>query len=194
MAAERSPRDEALEAARDAVEAHEARPDVRAVRRIRLIDDLQETADRLDQHLREWPDPPGPTRKLRGRIRSEIDRLETALEEELSGAAPNLCHVLGANLAARLIAEAGTLEDLARLASSTVQVLGAKQAVLRAKQGADPPKHGVLFLHPEVASAPPEERGGKAKALAGLVSLAARADAWTGRDLADELNRRLADL
>lgn len=187
-------RADAMGQARRAVEDHAARLDVQAVRTSRLLDDLKDAADALDQRLDEWPDPPGPTEELRATLRSEIARLEGRLEDLLGEASPNLLALLGPNLAGRMLAEAGDLEALARLAVTQVQVLGAKRAVLRAKRGAKPPKHGLLFLHPVVGGAPRGERGRRAKDLAALVTLAARADAYTGRDLRDELRARMEDL
>lgn len=187
-------RREAIEAAREGVEAHDRREDVRAVRLHRILEDLRELSESLDQRLAEWDEPPGSTSQLADRVASEIGALESELADRLASAAPNLASLLGPNLAAAMLAEAGGLDELARMPVSRVQVLGARQAVLRAKQGADPPKHGVLFLHPVVGGAPPDRRGDQAKALARLVVTASRADAFTGRDARDELGRALADL
>lgn len=187
-------RNDALEAARRGVEAHQARADREAIRTIRLVEDLKDAADDLDQRLEEWPDPPASSGKLRDRIRSEIGKLEARLDDLVQEIAPNLHHLLGPNLAALLMAEAGGLADLARRASTTVQVLGARRAVLRARKGAKPPKHGVIFLHPKVAEAPRDRRGDNAKQLARLVVLAARADALTGRDVRDEIDDGLGSI
>lgn len=180
-------RREAIEAARDAVEAHEGRKDRWAVHLARTLADVKDLADRLDQRLEEWPDPPSSTSRLRDGVRAEVGRLETRLDDVLADVAPNLVHLLGANLAGMLLSEAGGLPELAQMPTSRVQVLGAKRAVLRAKQGAPSPKHGVLFLDPRVGGADPDDRGDAAERLASQASLAARADAFTGRDLTDEL-------
>lgn len=136
------------------------------------------------------PGPPERTRDLLEGVRAEVAHLEERLEATLQEAAPNLLRLLGPNLAGALLSEAGTLDDLARMAATKVQVLGAKRAVLRAKAGGKPPKHGVLFLHPEVAEAEPADRGKAAKDLAARAVLAARADAFTGRDLEGIVERR----
>src|SRR5438309_4809965 len=58
--------------------------------------------------------------------------------------APNMTSVLGAVLSAKLISMAGGLENVAKMPSSTLQVLGAEKALFRTlKTGARPPKHGV---------------------------------------------------
>lgn len=187
-------RREAIEAAREAIEDRERRDDVQAIRIFRLLEDLRDLAEAIEGRIDGWPHAPGSTEALGDRLRSEIDDLEGRLEERVRSAAPNLASLLGPNLAAAMLAEAGDLDELARMPTSRVQVLGAKEAVLRAKEGADPPKHGVLFLHPVVGGAPPDRRGDQAKALARLVVTAARADAFTGRDAREELAEALAEL
>ncbi len=104
-------------------------------------------------------------------------QLETSIEAAMPRRAPNLSALLGPLLAARMIAQAGGLDRLARLPASTVQVLGAEKAFFEHLRGrAPPPRHGFLFLHPEVQSAPRRIRGRVARALAGKVAIAARMD------------------
>jgi len=103
--------------------------------------------------------------------------LTKAIEATAPVRAPNVSALLGPELSARMIAQAGGLERLARLPSSTVQVLGAERAFFEHLRGhAPPPRHGLLFLHPAIQSAPKFERGKLARALAGKVSIAARLD------------------
>lgn len=105
------------------------------------------------------------------------DALEAAVAQTLPDRAPNLAHLLGPDLAARLISQAGGLERLARLPASTVQVLGAERAFFEHLRGhAPPPRHGLLFLHPRIQSAPRTQRGKLARALAGKAAIAARMD------------------
>lgn len=105
--------------------------------------------------------------------RSLRDHLEVAIK----GSAPNLAMLAGPLVGARLLNQAGSLERLARMPSSTVQLLGAEKALfLHIKEGAPPPKHGVVFQHPAVHSAPPWLRGRIARRLAGKISIATRAD------------------
>ncbi len=102
---------------------------------------------------------------------------------------PNLCALLGPELAAHLVAQAGGLGRLARLPSSTVQVLGAERAFFEHLRGrAPPPRHGLLFTHPALQSAPRPERGKLARALAGKVAIAARLD-LAGRSVDPSLGR-----
>lgn len=103
--------------------------------------------------------------------------LEAALEEDVPRRYPNLNSLLGPLLAARLISVAGGLARLSRLPSSTVQVLGAERAFFDHLRGhGPPPRHGLLFLHPSLHTAPRYQRGRIARALAGKVAIAARRD------------------
>lgn len=60
--------------------------------------------------------------------------------------APNLSTILGDVLAARLIAHTGSLTNLAKCPSSTIQILGAEKALFKAlKQRTNTPKYGFLY-------------------------------------------------
>ncbi|MFZ0829556.1 MAG: hypothetical protein WCB18_02655 [Thermoplasmata archaeon] len=114
--------------------------------------------------------------------------IEKALEERVPTEAPNVSALLGPLLAARMIAQAGGLDRLAKLPASTIQVLGAERAFFEHLRGhAPPPRHGLLFLHPDIQSAPRTSRGKLARALAGKVAIAARLDR-EGRPVRAELS------
>jgi len=92
--------------------------------------------------------------------------------------------LVGSLVGARLISLAGSLKELARKPSSTVQVFGAEKALFRSlKTGADPPKHGIIFRVSEIHTAPYWQRGKIARALAGKLSIAARIDAYSDRNI-----------
>ncbi|MDH5792826.1 MAG: Nop domain-containing protein, partial [Candidatus Bathyarchaeota archaeon] len=66
------------------------------------------------------------------------------------------------------------------------------KALFRAKKtGSRPPKHGLIFQHPYVHSKPRKLRGRSARVLASKLSIAARADAFTGANLGAKLRREL---
>jgi nucleolar protein 56 len=110
-------------------------------------------------------------------LRRSRRELEASVEKAVGSFAPNLSALLGPGLAARMIAQAGGLDRLARLPASTVQVLGAERAFFEHLRGkAPPPRHGLLFLHPDIQGAPRRLRGRLARALAGKVAIAARVD------------------
>ena len=103
--------------------------------------------------------------------------VDEAVRASVPVSAPNLNRLLGPELAARLVAQAGGLDRLAHFPASTVQVLGAERAFFEHLRGrAPPPRHGLLFLHPAVQSAPRAQRGKLARALAAKVAIAARLD------------------
>ncbi len=110
-------------------------------------------------------------------LRESREVISKALGAAVPERAPNLHRLLGADLAARLVAQAGGLDRLARLPASTVQVLGAERAFFEHLRGrAPPPRHGLLFLHPSIQGAPRADRGRLARALAAKVAIAARLD------------------
>jgi nucleolar protein 56 len=123
------------------------------------------------------------------------DHIEVAMET----VAPNVKELLTASVGARIIAKAGSLARLATLPASTIQVLGAEKALFRAlKTGARPPKHGLLFQHPLIHSAPKWQRGKIARAIASKVAIAARIDYYRheGKDsmIQERLNTRITEI
>jgi nucleolar protein 56 len=114
--------------------------------------------------------------------------MENYLDRTMEELAPNVRAVAGALLGARLIAIAGSLQNLAMRPASTIQVLGAEKALFRSlKTGARPPKHGLIFQHTLLHDAKRWQRGKIARAIAGKLSIAARADAFGGRYIGDML-------
>ena len=114
--------------------------------------------------------------------RAEGRRLRETLEEAIVDVAPNLSVLAGPLVGARLLSLAGSLDRLARMPSSTIQLLGAEKALfLHIKEGAPAPKHGVIFQHPSVHSSPPWLRGKVARALAGKIAIAVRGDVMDSR-------------
>jgi nucleolar protein 56 len=121
-------------------------------------------------------------------------RLEAAIEAAIPRRTPNLSALLGPLLAARILSQAGGLDRLARMPASTIQMLGAERAFFEHLRGrAPPPRHGALFLHPDVQGAPKKIRGRMARALAAKAAIAARLDqsgAALRPSLIEEFHRR----
>jgi nucleolar protein 56 len=63
-----------------------------------------------------------------GHFRTELHRY---LLEKMSLVAPNLATLIGEMVGARLIAHAGSLTNLSKYPSSTIQILGAEKALFR---------------------------------------------------------------
>jgi len=122
------------------------------------------------------------------------DRIETYVTDLAEQIAPNLSAVLGKLLAARMIALAGSLEDLAKMPSSTIQVLGAEKALFRHMRGeGSAPKHGILFMHEHVRNLPDSRRGKMARFIANKASIAARLDHFDGDFKGNELRQEIDD-
>ncbi len=126
----------------------------------------------------------------------ELYRLRQVLEDyadsTVADVAPNVQALAGSLLAARLIALAGGLNNLAKMPASTIQVLGAEKALFRAlKTGARPPKHGIIFQDTLIHEAKKWQRGKMSRALAGKLAIAARTDAFSGRYIGDSLKADL---
>jgi nucleolar protein 56 len=125
--------------------------------------------------------------------------MESYVEKTMEEVAPNTKAVAGALLGARLIAIAGSLQNLAMRPASTIQVLGAEKALFRSlKTGARPPKHGLIFQHALLHDAKRWQRGKIARVIAGKLAIAARIDAFGGRYVGDmlkaDIDKRIAEI
>jgi len=127
------------------------------------------------------------------------ERMAEYIDGLMAQIAPNIRAVVGGTIGARLISLAGGLRQLAKMPSSTLQVLGAEKALFRALRAhAKPPKHGVIYQHPDIRGSPKWQRGKIARALSGKLSIAARVDAMSGEFVGDKLaadfKARVADI
>lgn len=118
-------------------------------------------------------------------------KMEKYLEKTVSEEVPNLNALLGGTLAARLLALAGSLERLAKMPSSTIQLLGAEKSLFKFlkgdKENVRPPRFGLLYLHPDISTSKRELQGKIARVLSSKLTLAARADFYTKNDMSKEL-------
>lgn len=203
-----------IHATREAVREAEAADDQQLIHAIRAMDDSERSANELAERVSEWAgsryedagtgvtyakelaesDEDDRVVSLARRVR-DLDDEATAMrghiERTAPDVAPNLSALAGPVLAARLIALAGGLKELARKPAGTVQVLGAEEALFAHLRGHAPsPKHGVIFIHEAVQGTHPENRGSAARALAGKLSIAARIDHYAG-DLRPEIEEEL---
>lgn len=120
------------------------------------------------------------------------EKLTSYISQVMKEVSPNVTALVGSLLGARLLSLAGSLEELARLPASTIQVLGAEKALFRAlRTGGKPPKHGVIFQFPEIRKAPKWQRGKIARALATKLAIAAKIDFFSGRYVGEELKSKL---
>jgi nucleolar protein 56 len=118
--------------------------------------------------------------------------IEGYLEKTVSEEMPNLKAMLGSTLAARMLALAGSLEKLAKMPSSTLQLLGSERTLFKflktkGKEKSRPPRFGLLYLHPDISTNKRELQGKIARALSSKLTLAARADFYSKKDISKEL-------
>jgi nucleolar protein 56 len=126
-------------------------------------------------------------------------KLENYINDRMEVLAPNITSLTGPIIGARLIALTGGLNRLAKVSSSTIQLLGAEKALFRhLREGGRPPKHGIIFQHPLIHNAPQWQRGKIARAFAGKIAIAAKLDynkgKFNGEELSEALNRRIDDI
>ncbi|MCX9084689.1 MAG: NOP5/NOP56 family protein [Candidatus Methanoperedens sp.] len=119
-------------------------------------------------------------------------QIEGYLKVNMPITAPNVTAIAGHLLGARLLSITGGLKDLASMPASTIQVIGANNALFKHLKGKAPsPKHGLIFRHPLIFKAPRWQRGKIARTLASKISLAAKFDLYSGV-LKEDLLRELA--
>ena len=107
--------------------------------------------------------------------------IELFISSKMKETAPNLSQIAGIVLGARLLSMAGGLKNLAAMPSGSIQVMGAEKAMVKhLRSNAPSPKHGIIFSHPVLNTAPFKMRGKIARAFASAISLAARADCYSG--------------
>jgi len=122
------------------------------------------------------------------KLDEERKKLEGYIDKSMNELAPNLSAVATPKVGAKLIDEAGSLERLSKLPSSTIQILGASKAMFRfLKTKKKPPKYGVLFMHPLVSQAPRSQKGKIARSLAAKIATAAKIDYYGGEFIGDKL-------
>jgi len=120
------------------------------------------------------------------------EKEEEYLKELMEKNCPNVSSVAGYLIGAKMISIAGSLERLATLPASIVQLLGAEKALFRhIRTKAKAPKHGIIFQHPLVSGSKKEMRGKAARALADKIAIAARVDFFKGEFIGDKLCEEL---
>lgn len=185
--------------AKKRVEKELSREDLQIIQMVKNLEELTKISNVLSERIAEWKNLPVQcgveiVEKLKKEVDRSIDDIKTKLEEKMKEVAPNLSNLLNPILGAQLIAIAGSLEKLAKLPASSIQILGAEKALFRYKQGkGTPPKHGILFRYHLVRSAKPKERGKISRFLASKISVAAKADAFTRNLIHDKLKKEIEE-
>lgn len=125
------------------------------------------------------------------KLREDISKY---LEKLLTEIAPNFTKLVGPMLAAKLISKAGGLEKLAKMPSSTLQLLGSEKALFRFLHGkGKAPRFGLLYHSPYIQSAPEKLKGRVARVLASKLSIAAKMDYYSKEYKGDKLKKELEE-
>lgn len=126
-------------------------------------------------------------------------KLYDYLVTKMNDIAPNLASLIGEVVGARLISHAGSLTNLAKCPSSTLQILGAEKALFRAlKTKGNTPKYGLIFHSSFIGRASTRNKGRMARYLANKCSIASRIDCFSessstvfGEKLREQVEERL---
>lgn len=104
--------------------------------------------------------------------------LEKYIKNRMYFLAPNLTAIIGEKIGARLIAHCGSLMNLSKHPSSTIQILGAEKALFKAlKNKAFTPKYGLIYHASLIISSPNHLKGKISRITAGKIAISARVDA-----------------
>ena len=178
------------------VEEKLALEDLQIIQMINALDDLIQTSNLLSERLDTWSFIPTskikiqPLQNVFSVVNNEIKSFEKLVDIDMELIAPNISKITGPLVGARLISLAGSIEKLANMPASTIQILGAEKALFRyKKEGGKPPKHGVIYQHPYINKSPKEIRGKIARMFATKIAIAVKADVFTKRDISKYLKK-----
>ncbi len=198
----------AIEVTEEDVERELKREDRYVILLLKALDKLNESINMLEEKLRDVEevkisDVTEEFRETIDRLRSLRNKIEKEIEDIVTKIAPNLSEIAGPLITARLLEKAGSLERLAFLPGSKIQILGAEKslykALARMRRGkrAKTPKHGIIFLHPFIRTLPKKKRGKMARFMAAKLAIAARLDYFRGEldeKLAEEVRKKYEEL
>lgn len=123
------------------------------------------------------------------KLREDLSKYLEKLVKEI---APNFSELAGPMIAAKLIAKVGRMEKLAKMPSSTLQLIGAEKALFRYLHGkGKSPRFGLIFNHPLVQNSPEKLKGRVARVLASKLAIAAKMDHYSKKYKADKLKKDL---
>lgn len=108
-------------------------------------------------------------------------KLSVYLQNKMNIVAPNLSALIGDQVGARLISQAGSLTNLSKFPASTVQILGAEKALFRAlkSKSGKTPKYGLIYHSSFIGRAGLKNKGRISRYLANKCSIASRIDCFS---------------
>ncbi|PWI72303.1 SIK1-like protein [Purpureocillium lilacinum] len=121
------------------------------------------------------------------------------LQQKMNSVAPNLQALIGTTVGARLISQAGSLNNLAKAPASTLQIMGAEKALFRAlKSKSNTPKYGIIYHSSFIGKASSRDKGRISRYVANKCSMACRIDNFSmepstrfGEAFKEQVNDRL---
>lgn len=120
-------------------------------------------------------------------------KLSEYLKGEIRKIMQNTSSLVGEDLSLDILSKSGGLKRLIKYPSSTIQVLGAEKAFFKhMTTGSPPPKHGVIFRHPDVSPLKPSMRGKVSRMIANKIAITTRAD-YLGTKLDTESMKQQLD-
>ena len=125
-------------------------------------------------------------------MNTAMDGLDAYIKATSEKLMPNTTYLTDDKIAAKLLSKAGSLERLAMMPASTIQLLGAEKALFKhIKFGSKPPKYGLLFNMPAISNAPRNARGKIARAYATKISIGLKGDYFTKKFIGEKLKSDL---
>lgn len=204
----KSLRKTAINVGKERAEKQLKREDRYIIMLLKSLDQLDESINLLTEKWRDVVEikSSSSTDELKNHIEELYNlrkNLEQDIEENLEKIAPNLTELLGPVITARLLEKANSLERLAMLPSSIIQVLGAERSLFRAKsrmkkgKTARMPKHGVIFQHKYIRNLPKDKRGKMSRFIAAKIAIAAKLDYFKGEfhpEIVESAEKRFKEL
>ncbi len=129
------------------------------------------------------------------RLYEEREKLSDYIKENMNRILPNFTKISGPLIGAKLLAQAGSIENLVKMPASTIQLLGAEKALFRhLKSGSRCPKYGILYQHPLVQKANNKIKGKVARMIADKLALAIKVDYYNpNKNVGDKYLKEIKD-
>ncbi|MFH0837016.1 MAG: NOP5/NOP56 family protein [Candidatus Aenigmatarchaeota archaeon] len=128
------------------------------------------------------------------KINEERRQLEAYIKTSIRELMPNSSALIDEILLAKMVASAGSIERLARLSASSIQLIGAEKALFRhlKKQGKSP-KFGMIFISSWIQASSDDQKGKVARILSAKLMQSIRIDFYSGRDESHRIRKELED-
>jgi nucleolar protein 56 len=186
-------RDLSLTWSQEAIRVYRSSDEARLIKLVLILRDTDLMMGRISEQIESWQKmtfQAGFSGQIDGiaqlsedltrmkKSRAQVARDISARSEALL---PNCSAIVGPLVAARLLAQAGSLLHLAQMPASAIQILGARKAFFSHRvSGTPPPKFGCIYEHKRIHAAPKKIKGKVSRAVASSLAVAARIDCFRG--------------